>query len=87
MTLIVIAFLYAAGAKFTLLVAWKKGRPNVSLLFSSSVEYWHRSIYNDFKSYASLILDDFLLPQQSFTYNKNLVVIAFLHPDLDRIIF
>ncbi|MBA0803941.1 hypothetical protein Gohar_014100 [Gossypium harknessii] len=63
MTLIVIAFLYAAGAKFTLLVATEKRRLDVALLYFSSVESWYHSIYNDFKSYAGLILDGFLLPQ------------------------
>ncbi|TYI58164.1 hypothetical protein E1A91_D11G335100v1 [Gossypium mustelinum] len=63
MTLIVIACLYAAGAKFTLLVATEKRRLDVALLYFSSVESWYHSIYNDFKSYAGLILDGFLLPQ------------------------
>ncbi|KAL4351807.1 hypothetical protein GQ457_06G016090 [Hibiscus cannabinus] len=62
-TLLVLTFLYAAGAKFMLLVAWEKRRPDVALLLSSSFSYQHHSICNYMKSYAGLILDSFLLPQ------------------------
>ncbi|KAE8673793.1 Ubiquitin-conjugating enzyme 25, putative isoform 1 [Hibiscus syriacus] len=56
-TLLVIAFLYAAVAKFMLLVAWENRR------LQSSVEYRQHSICNYLKSYAGSILDSFLLPQ------------------------
>ncbi|WRX29506.1 Protein of unknown function DUF2921 - like 4 [Theobroma cacao] len=63
MTSLVIALLYAAGAKITLLVAWEKYRPQLLLLHSSPVDYQHHPICNDLKSYAGLLLDGFLLPQ------------------------
>ncbi|KAE8702070.1 Ubiquitin-conjugating enzyme 25, putative isoform 1 [Hibiscus syriacus] len=59
-TLLVIAFLYADGAKFMLLTAWENRRPHVALLLSS---YGQHSICNYLKSYAGSILDSFLLPQ------------------------
>ncbi|XP_022717739.1 uncharacterized protein LOC111276228 [Durio zibethinus] len=71
MTLVVIAYLCAAGAKITLLVASEKYRPEDTLLLSSSIEYQHRPICNDLKSFADLLLDSFLLPQILLNMSSN----------------
>lgn len=63
MTLLVIACLYAAGAKTTLLVAWEKRRSEAVLLLSSPGKNWYHPVCNDIQSYGGSLLDGFLLPQ------------------------